>query len=357
MGAMLPWYAVHAQEHERLYLQLREAKYPQSIAARVFRLAQADPHLGASAAKRNWVYEWERRRTDLALLGVPVAHPGLSYHLVPVAASKFGRAVAFVRWQEKGRSRNHITLASAPCDAGDPPSHLPTEAVADLYERFLAPLSSLGFHRAFTPLSTHGPGCSGSIPARTNVAAKRMGPIMWARTGAAAMSSPLFKLGRALGTKYSAGFVKCHLCHGPSPLDFYHLATECTHPTIKKWRGRCEPALRRFVSKLVDLLRRERERAGCEPEDHLLARAARAARHADLNTAQGDFLMYRLLVAHPWPERMALPHMRAVRLLGRVFDMPGVYHRFERPALDLWCRWSVRWLWKLSNAWRAAHNA
>jgi hypothetical protein len=96
-----------------------------------------------------------------------------------------------------------------------------------------------------------------------------------------------------------------------------------------------------------------------EPEDHLLARAARAARHADLNTAQGDFLMYRLLVAHSWPERMALPHrdMRAVRLLGRVFDMPGVYHRFERPALDLWCRWSVRWLWKLSDAWRAAHNA
>ena len=70
----------------------------------------------------------------------------------------------------------------------------------------------------------------------------------------------------------------------------------------------------------------------------------------------------RQLTLTPGPnasERMALPHMRAVRLLGRVFDMPGVYHRFERPALDLsrWCRWSVRWLWKLSDSWRAAHNA
>jgi hypothetical protein len=52
---MLPWHAVHAQEHERLYLQLRESQYPQSIAARV-RLAQAGPHRGASFAKINWVY-------------------------------------------------------------------------------------------------------------------------------------------------------------------------------------------------------------------------------------------------------------------------------------------------------------
>ena len=38
MGAMLPWHAVHAQEHERLYLQLRESRYPQSISAPVFSL-------------------------------------------------------------------------------------------------------------------------------------------------------------------------------------------------------------------------------------------------------------------------------------------------------------------------------
>ena len=195
MGTMLPWYAVHAQEHERLYLQLREAKYPQSIAARVFRLAQADPHLGASAAKRNWVLAWERKRGELADLGAPIARPGLAYHLVPVASSKFGRAVAFIRWQQNGRDRNCLSLASARCQAGDPPSHKPTEAVADLYERYLAPLSSLGDHRAFTPLSAHGPGCSGSIPSRTNVVAKRLGPILWARTGASAMISPLFNLG------------------------------------------------------------------------------------------------------------------------------------------------------------------
>ena len=356
MGAMLPWYAVHAQEHERLYLQLREAKYPQSIAARVFRLARADPHLGASAAKRNWVREWERKRGELVELGVPAANPGLPYHLVPVAAGKFGRAVAFVRWQQQGRSRNQIALATAPCNAGDQPSYLPTEAVADLYERFLAPLASLGNHRAFTPLSAHGPGCSGSIPARTNLAARRVSPIMWARTGAAAMSSPLFKLVGIHRASHAAQLSQCHLCHGATPLDFYHLANECTHPAIKSWRCRCGAAIRRLVDKLTTVLRSERERAGREPEDRLLSRAAQAARRIDLNSVEGDFLTYRLLVAHPWPERMALPHMRVVRLLGRVFDLPGVYHRFERPALDLWSKWSERWLWKLSNAWHRANT-
>ena len=38
LGAMLPWHAVHAQEHERLYLQLSNSLYPDSVAARVFLL-------------------------------------------------------------------------------------------------------------------------------------------------------------------------------------------------------------------------------------------------------------------------------------------------------------------------------
>ena len=354
MGAMLPWHAVHAQEHERLYLQLRESRYPQSIAARVFRLAQADPQLGASGATRNWVRMWEKQRTALAAHGIPLPRPGLAYHLVPIAASKFGRAVAFIKWQASGRARSGPALAAQPCYAGDAPSQRPIDAVADLYERFSAPLSSLGDHRAFTPLSTHGPGCSGSVPARTNVAARRLGPIMWARTGAAAMSTRLFNFGRL---DHSARATQCPLCRGTAPLDFYHLAVECVHPVIDAWRARCEAAARRFLPTLLRLLARERDRAGCEPEDRLFDRACRAMRRLDLDSSQGDFIVYRFLIAHPWSETMARPHMRCVRLVGRIFDLPGVYHRFERPALDLWCRWSVRWIWQLSHAWREAIRA
>jgi len=52
MGASLPWRAVYAQEHERLYLQLSNHVCPNSLAARVFRLSQADLRMGASFAKR-----------------------------------------------------------------------------------------------------------------------------------------------------------------------------------------------------------------------------------------------------------------------------------------------------------------
>lgn len=357
MGAMLPWHAVHAQEHERLYLQLRESLYPQSIAARVFRLAQADPTVGVALSKLNWVRAWERKRTELEALGVPLARAGLPYHLIPTAAGKFGRAVAFVEWQSKGRDRNDITLVTQRCNASTPPLHRPTAAVADLYERFLAPISSLGFHRAFTPLSTHGPGCSGSVPSRSNIAARRLAPILWARTGAAAMCSPLFDWGQA---NHGAHAVPCPLCPASQPtvLDAYHLITECMHPAIEAWRKPCEAALRRLADKLSDVLLAERDRAGHDTsEDELLfCRAARAVRNLDFDTTQGDFVLYRFLVAQPWPERMAVPGpgMRAVRLFGRVFDLPGVYHRFERPALDLWSRWSLRWLWRLSRAWKKA---
>ena len=117
----------------------------------------------------------------------------------------------------------------------------------------------------------------------------------------------------------------------------------------------CEAALRRLGIGLTATLRSERERARCEPEDRLFDRAARSLQRLDFNSTEGDFLLHRFLVVHPWPERMALPHMRAVRLLGRAFDLPGVYHRFERPAADMWTRWSLRWLWRLSYAWRSAN--
>jgi hypothetical protein len=47
--------------------------------------------------------------------------------------------------------------------------------------------------------------------------------------------------------------------------------------------------------------------------------------------------------------------MRAVRLLGRMFDLPGMHHRFERPIADAWCRWSLYWLWGLSRVWFEAN--
>ncbi len=74
----------------------------------------------------------------------------------------------------------------------------------------------------------------------------------------------------------------------------------------------------------------------------LLRRVRRAVGGAHFDSPEGDFIIYRLLVAQPWPERLA---------------NPGMYHRFERPIADAWCRWSLYWLWSLSRVWREANAA
>ena len=352
LGAMLPWHAVHAQEHERFYLQMSNSLFPESIAVRMFRLAQADPQIGASFAKRNWVAAWERDRLSYAALGVPLAAPGLRYELIPAKSGIFGRNVAFVKWKLDGKSR----VPDLPiCDASVAPSYKPTLAVANLFENYHAPLLSMGTHRYFTPLSAHGPGCSGSILSRSNIAASQLGPIIFARCGAAAMSSPLFLVdGEAID--YAAHARPCRLC-GSTPVDAYHLISECNHASIDRWRQSTEAAARCLVTSLTTLMADERDRAGRRPE-HLLFRRIRCAiKNLNFDSPEGDFVLYRLVVAQPWSERMACPGMRSVRLLGRAFDLAGVYHRFERPILDQWSRWSKSMLWSLSRAWRGACKA
>ena len=319
------------------------------MAAKVFRLAQADPQIGQSFAKRNWVSAWERDRASVAAMGVPLAVPALRYELIPAAAKSFGRAVAFVQWQASNR-----VPAPPACNATSAPSYKPSEAVANLFDNFNAPLTSLGSHHQFTPLSAHGPGCSGSIPSRCNLPAQRLGPIGWARVGAAAMRSPLFSLDTdAPASTFEAESLPCRLC-GVSPIDPYHLIAECNHTSIDAWRQRAEEAARELLVTLTVLLTRERNRAGREPDDWLFRRIRRAAADLDFETSEGYFVLYRLLLAQPWPESMATPGMRLARLLGRAFDLPGIYHRFERPVLDTWSRWSLHWLRALSLAWRSA---
>ena len=171
------------------------------------------------------------------------------------------------------------------------------------------------------------------------------------------MQSPLFALRVDTAedsiVDHSAGAQPCALC-GATPLDPYHLIAECNHAAIDSWRQDAEIAAKHLLRDLTAIMATERDRAGRDPECALLRRVRRAAVQLDFDSPEGDFVLYRLLVAQPWSERMTCPGMRLVRLLGRAFDLPGVPHRFERPLLDLWCRWSIRWLWALSRAWQSA---
>ena len=221
-------------------------------------------------------------------MGVELAAPGLRYELIAAAAKRFGRAVAFVEWQQSGRREVPIL---APPDASVMPSYRPSEAAANLFENYCAPVQSLGIHHDFTPLSVHGPGCSGSIPTRSNLPAAQLGPIIWARTGAAAMRSPLFAFGME-PADYAAHARPCTLC-GVSPVDPFHLFVECNHRDIAEWRTDMVTSVREFIIHLTHIIYAERYRAGHRGHGFLLRRVRRVTAGMDFYSIEGHFIIYR----------------------------------------------------------------
>ena len=100
--------------------------------------------------------------------------------------------------------------------------------------------------------------------------------------------------------------------------------TECSDATIDHWRRSLEQECRAFVTSLIVIMAHERDRAGREPEHFLFRRIRRAISTVEFNSTEGDFLLHRLLLAQPWPERVAGVGMRATRLLGRALYLPPV---------------------------------
>jgi len=179
--------------------------------------------------------------------------------------------------------------------------------------------------------------------------------VAWARAGADVMSSPLFRVDKD-PIDYAAHARPCRLCNA-CPVDAFHIISECNHPIIDDWRQVAERSARILVSTLTVIMEQERDRAGRAPQYDLFRRIRRAMNSLDFDTPEGDFILYRLLLSQPWSERMACPGMHVVRLMGRAFDLDGIYHRYERPLLDRWCGWSRHTLWSLSRAWFTACEA
>ena len=88
---------------------------------------------------------------------------------------------------------------------------------------------------------------------------------------------------------------------------------------------------------------------------------SREASVLDVTTGAGPFILFRLLVMMPWSARAAEGDLSlyAAAVIGALFDGSGMPNRFLRPLADTWGHWSIRWCWRLGNAWRAAcrlHN-
>jgi hypothetical protein len=362
-----PWHAVHAQHHERLYQQLLHTPFQQSIAARVFRLARADPRKGTSAATRNWVACWEAERGQWLARGVSIPPADLPYHRIAENAAEFARSIAFWHWQHRGRVVNGIQDGDLSFDAALRPSWQPKRATAALFEGFNAPQSAPGLHPRYTPVSTHGPMCQGSLLSLSTIAAHKLSVIGHMRLGAKALQMDVLSRngdGRPRDrsgdedhdgdSRFMIRREHCPLCN-EAPLDPFHLACLCPNATMAAWRMNAQREARRLLCKTAQLLRVAHD--GMRRDLSALCNEVICEASAlDVSTNVGQFVLFRLLVMMPWSARLAQDDMSfyVATVIGSLFDASGLPNRLLRPLANTWGHWSIRWCWRLGNSWRAA---
>jgi hypothetical protein len=140
-----------------------------------------------------------------------------------------------------------------------------------------------------------------------------------------------------------------------APLDPYHLACMCPNAAMVAWRVNAQREARSLLCKTAQLLRAAHD--GMHRDlSALCDEVTREASAVDVSTSVGQFVLFRLLVMMPWSARLAQDDLSfyAATVIGSLFDASGLPNRLLRPLADTWGHWSIRWCWRLGNAWRAA---
>ena len=125
-----------------------------------------------------------------------------------------------------------------------------------------------------------------------------------------------------------------------------------------QWRRTVTPYARHLIAQIAEYLRVAHESMGYDISrlcDEVKAEAA----NLSFDSVPGSFILYRLLICHPWSARMAPADLSyySVSVCGSLFDLDGVHNSLLRPLANLWGRWCIRWGWRLGNARREAHAA
>ena len=262
---------------------------------------------------------------------------------------------------------------------------------------------TLGEAYGHTPLSLHGPGCSGSLLglSRTSrypaVASLNLGsealarwpfvPDGWRPHGAGdddyAGPEPLSSATPPASTRFQDRFQRfnCPICPPPSStaaaaavaaeLTPYHLVCECQHPALLAFRRQFLHALPSLIDAIVQGLEDARTSDALDladqydnpPDDPVrlsssentaLQQLRRRAMPLALPSREQRFIAYWLLNGVTWPALAALRHQPSAAALGKHFDGTDVPHRWLRRIADFWLQWSEDHIRRLAYFWQLA---
>ena len=71
----------------------------------------------------------------------------------------------------------------------------------------------------------------------------------------------------------------------------------------------------------------------------------------DWDSAEGRYVLFRLLTVAVWPARAAAPSHALARSLGTVFDETYAKVHLIRPLANYWARWAGRSLFAIHSEW------
>jgi hypothetical protein len=138
--------------------------------------------------------------------------------------------------------------------------------------------------------------------------------------------------------------------------DPYHVLTECPHGPTAAARAELIASLPTFIRQLARLAATAVAGGHTAPDSAGAAAAqalASVVQHTDWASAEGRFVLYRLLAASPW-DAASMPTDESAPLaaaLGAIFDNTIVKPHRIRPLANCWLEWAGRWVTRVVAAW------
>ena len=322
-----------------------------------------------SGSITNWVHVTSRMRTRLIAKGAPDRAPSIAYPTSSLAHA-FARAAHYIEWRRQlARYAPHAYVASIPL--ADPPARGSTNHFGSLSFWMTATVAELGLQHGHTPISVLGPAsCSGAIIAigikrrYSALLAALLGTecfVYWPFNPASRRHEPLVDGAPPPLLQYGERFEvrPCRLCDCPEET-LYHLATTCSHPSMAAHRAQLWDTVCGVLLAILDdvtlILRRTQVPFPVAHDDIAATRHYLSSRdiHHD---PESRFLMYWILMATPWPARVAGPTQIVARVFGTLFDAVNCPHAHLRNFADKWLNAADNAIIGLARARRSAHAA
>ena len=149
----------------------------------------------------------------------------------------------------------------------------------------------------------------------------------------------------------------CPLC-GLLGEDPAHYILHCTHPALAAAQASVRATADAFVHKLEHLCHSAMEasaaRGGLSRRAALPLLPRLPAANADWTSAEGQFILYKLLLTAPWSEAAVPPHATLALALGKLFDNVSCENSHLRGLTRTWALWASKNLLSIIDARRNA---